>query len=430
MTTVRDPADRAPADVHSYTKQNPRSINRVGRPGANQHDLGSFNEVTIIDTIRRAGTISRTEISEQTGLTQQSVSRILRVLLERGLLAEGESLRSERVGKPRTPVRLRAEAAHAVGVLVDPKLLSLVVADLDGHVVARLLVPLASELAPSDLVELIGVSVDQVLADSTIDLSTFLGVGVAVPGPISVNGDLLDLPLSATWRNVPLQVLLTKRLGCPVVVEKDGAAAAVGERWIGRTDREGDFVYLYFGTGMGSGLVLNGEAYRGISANAGEFGQLCSVRLGLLDERGRPMLVRECNPTAALPEIALERGYSGEGTTFKDLCLAVAAGDEAAVAAAQQIADVIALGAVALIDLLDLPMLVVGGPAFEPELHDIVLGTIDRAVNHLPTAHHARHVSVEASLLAMEAGAIGAASTIFHASFAPLVRRTQQYVLG
>ena len=111
------------------------------------------------------------------------------------------------------------------------------------------------------------------------------------------------------------------------------------------------------------------------------------------------------------------------------MCAEVAAGDPAATGAAQQIADVIALGAVALIDLLDLPLLVIGGPAFEPELQEIVVTTIDRAVNTLPTAHQARHVSVQRSLVKVEAGAIGAASTIFHASFAPSVRRTRQYAL-
>jgi predicted NBD/HSP70 family sugar kinase len=112
------------------------------------------------------------------------------------------------------------------------------------------------------------------------------------------------------------------------------------------------------------------------------------------------------------------------------MCAEVGRGNPAAVAAAQQIADVIALGAVALIDLLDLPTLVVGGPVFEVELRQIVLSTIDRAVNELPTAHFARDVSVQPSLLDAEAGAIGAASTIFHASFAPHVRRTQKYRLN
>jgi predicted NBD/HSP70 family sugar kinase len=423
VTRLTDPP-RDTGDVLSHFAQRPRSAHGQ-QPGANQYDLGSFNEATVIETIRQAGTISRTEISERTGLTQQSVSRILRVLLERGLLAEGQQERTERLGKPRTPVRLRAEAAHAIGVLVDPQLISVVLADLDGAVAARRSMPITPACAPSALVEAIGACVEELLAEPAVATSAFLGVGVAAPGPITPDGTLLDLPLSEAWRDVPLRQLLVDRLRCPVVVEKDGAAAAIGERWIGRMARAGDFAYLYFGTGMGSGLVLNGEAYRGISANAGEFGQLCASGIGNLDAQGHPMLVRECNPTVALPEIARELGYAGTAQTFQEMCREVGRGDPAAVAAATQIAETIARGAAALIDLLDLPTLVVGGPVFEPELREIVITAIDRAVNTFPTARRARHVAVEQSIL--EAGAIGAASMIFHASFAPHVRRTQTY---
>jgi len=427
VTDTTEPIAPRRAEARSYSTRDPRSVG--DRPGANQHDLGSFNEVAIIETIRQAGTISRTEIAERTGLTQQSVSRILRVLLERGLLAEGEQQRTERLGKPRTPVRLRPEAAHAAGILVDPEVISVVLVDLDGRVLEHRSVRLDHEVSPTGLVEFIATQVEEVLEAAAVDRTTFLGVGVAVPGPITGDGSLLDLPLSKVWRNVPLERMLEERLPYPVVVEKDGTAAAVGERWLGRTSRSTDFAYLYFGTGMGSGLVLNGEAFRGMSGNAGEFGQLCAVRLGRVDGDGRPELVRECNPTVAIPEIARELGYDGPARTYREFCAEIATGDETVIAAVQQVADVIALGAAALIDLLDLPMVVVGGPTFEPELRDLVMETIDRAVNTFPTAHRARHVSVERSVVSGEAGAVGAASTIFHASFAPVVRRTRPYDL-
>ncbi|WP_188897657.1 ROK family transcriptional regulator [Microlunatus endophyticus] len=399
-----------------------RGAQAAAYQGANQYDLGLFNEYRIIETIRQAGTISRTEISEQTGLTQQAVSRILRTLLDRGLVAEAEQERAERLGKPRTPVRLRAEAAYAAGVLVDPESLTCVLADLDGEVIQRRRLSLTARTSPSRLVAEIDKRIAAMIRAAAIAPASFLGVGVATPGPITPDGELLDLPLSEAWRNVPLRQLLAERLNCPVVVDKDGQAAAIGERWIGRTQRSGDFAFLYFGTGIGSGLVLNGDAYRGVSSNAGEFGQLCAIRTGNLDASGQPQLVRECNPTLALPAIAKELGYRGTATSYREMCAEVGAGDPAAVAAARQIADVISVGAVALIDLLDLPLVVVGGPAFEPELAEIMLTAISRAVNTAPTAHAARQVAVERSLL-NEVGALGAASTIFHEAFTPSAGR-------
>ncbi|HEY0690653.1 MAG TPA: helix-turn-helix domain-containing protein, partial [Kribbella sp.] len=124
------------------------------RSGANQYDLGSFNEAVIIETIRLAGIISRTEISRRTGLTQQSVSRILRILLQQGLLVEEAQERAERLGKPRTPVRLRSNAGHAVGIHIDPELLTVAVVDLDGAIVRRETVDLAADLDAVRLVDL------------------------------------------------------------------------------------------------------------------------------------------------------------------------------------------------------------------------------------------------------------------------------------
>jgi predicted NBD/HSP70 family sugar kinase len=403
------------------------------RSGANQYDLGSFNEAVIIETIRLAGIISRTEISRRTGLTQQSVSRILRVLLQQGLLVEEAQERAERLGKPRTPVRLRSNAAHAVGIHIDPELLTVAVVDLDGAIVRRETVDLPEDLDAVRLVDLASATVSAALNVSQVDPASMLGVGVAVPGPINADGTLLDLPLQSAWRGLEIRQQLQQRLNHPVLVEKDGTAAAIGERWIGRSARSRDFAYLYLGTGVGSGLILNGSIYRGGTANAGEFGQLCALRMGEWDEQGGPRMMAECNPTAGLPIIAEGFGYvetdpnaTDEAKRYKAVCKAAAEGNDAAQKAVTQVASVIAQGAVGLVDLLDIDLIVLGGPAFEKEIRGVLLSEIDRAVNSYPIAKGTRTVAVEESMLQADAAAVGAASTIFHDAFTPRVGGSSQ----
>ena len=252
-----------------------RTTRSSRRAGANQYDLGSFNEAVIIETIRLAGIISRTEISRRTGLTQQSVSRILRILLQQGLLVEEAQERAERLGKPRTPVRLRSNAAHAVGIHIDPELLTVAVVDLDGTIVRRETVDLAADL---DAVQAgrsrrrhgdrgARASARWTRARCSASASPYRGRSTPT-------ARLLDLPLQPAWRGLEIRQLLQQKLNHPVLVEKDGTAAAIGERWIGRSARARDFAYLYLGTGVGSGLILNGSIYRGGTANAGEFGQI------------------------------------------------------------------------------------------------------------------------------------------------------------
>jgi predicted NBD/HSP70 family sugar kinase/transposase len=415
----------------------PARLTAAHRPGsgsgANQIDLGSFNESVVIETVRLAGSITRGEISERTRLTQQSVSRITRSLLARGLLVE-DLHRYSTAGKPRTPVRLRDDAAHALGIHLDPEVLTAVVVDLSGSIVASRSEPITTRALVDQVTDL-GEAVLAGAGRSVAD-DTFLGIGVATPGPVdTASGTILDPPLMAAWRDVPLLSLLEKRFPCPIVIEKDCTAAAIGERWIGRDRRARDFVYLYLGTGVGAGLVLNGDIYRGLTANAGEFGQLCAIALGRVDANGRPEILPECNPVASVPALAQHsapippsKSVPGDpSAAYHAACAVATAGvgapaESRAADAVRQVAAAIGQGTVGMVDLLDVGLVVVGGPFCTDAVAGLYLAEIERVVNAFPIARRMRQVIVERSVIGKEAAAIGAASTIFHATFTPRLR--------
>ncbi|MGW6513342.1 ROK family transcriptional regulator, partial [Streptomyces niveus] len=398
--------------------------------GVNQIDLGSFNECVVIETVRLSGTITRGEIAHRTGLTQQSVSRIARSLLDRGILIEDAQLRATS-GKPRTPVRLRGAAAHALGIHIDPELLTAVVIDLDGAIVCTRTRSVSADTDPAEFVERVAALGRETLAEAggAVRPEGFLGIGVAVPGPVDIaSGTVLGPPLMSAWGDLPLLYLLKDHFPCPVIMEKDSTAAAAGERWIGRDRRARDFAYLYLGTGVGTGLYLNGDIYRGVSANAGEFGQLCAIALGRVDQDGRPEILPECNPPVSVPDLAARGGLRPVATTggstaaYLAVGRAAAAGDRAAAAAVREVAQAVGRGALGLIDLLDIDLIVLGGPFFTDDVADFYLAEIARTVNEFPTARRLRRVEVEPSVLSAGAAAVGAASTIFHATFTPRLR--------
>ena len=402
---IREPLPAAPGERPSGAAGPLRAAVTASGAGANQIDLGSFNECVVIETVRLAGTITRGDIATRTRLTQQSVSRIARSLLERGLLVEDRK-RPSADGKPRGLVRLRDDAAHAMGIHIDPEVLTAVVVDLSGRIVARRVERITPEQRPGAVVAQIAALGEAVLAGAgrQVHESSFLGLGVAVPGPVdTVSGTVLDPPLMGVLRDVPLRTLLERRFSCPILIEKDSIAAAVGERWIGRDRRSRDFVYLYLGTGVGAGLILNGDIYRGLTANAGEFGQLCAVVLGRVEPSGRPEVLPECNPAChvLVPDPTAQRTQ-----------LTV-----------RQAARAIGRGTLAVIDMLDVGLVVVGGPFCTGPAAEVYLTEIERAVNDFPTARRLRRVHVERSVSTHEAAAVGAASTLFHASFTPRLRR-------
>ncbi|GHH72978.1 hypothetical protein GCM10018793_10880 [Streptomyces sulfonofaciens] len=403
---------------------------RGASSGVNQIDLGSFNECVVIETVRLSGSITRGEIAHRTGLTQQSVSRIARSLLDRGILVE-DAQRRATSGKPRTPVRLCGTAAHALGLHIDPEVLTAVVIDLDGSLVCTCTRPVSAEIEPGEFVGQAVALAREALenARGAVRDDGFLGIGVAVPGPVDIaSGTVLAPPLLSAWDDLPLLYLLKDHFPCPVIIEKDSLAAAAGERWIGRDRRARDFAYLYLGTGVGSGLYLNGDLYRGVSANAGEFGQLCALALHRVDADGRPEILPECNPPVSVTGLAARGGLRAPGAAlgstaaYRAVGRAAAAGDPAAVAALREVAGAVGRGALGLVDLLDIDLLVLGGPFFTEDVAEFYLDEIGRTVNDFPTARRLRRVEVERSVLSAEAAAVGAASTIFHATFAPRLR--------
>jgi predicted NBD/HSP70 family sugar kinase/transposase len=385
-----------------------------------QFTLGSFNEKLVIEAIRVSGSLSRVEIAERTGLTPQAVSRITRNLLTTGLLVQEERRMAGR-GKPRVPLRLRPDAACAIGLHVDPEVITLVLVDLCGNVRDRRQLPLARRSTPewcvARIADMARAAVESVgtLADN------LLGVGVAAPGPLDVNaGMLLDPPLFEGWDEVPLRAWLSRELGLPVMLEKDATAATVGERWLGAAESSGDFAYLYLGTGAGSGAFLNGDVFRGASGNAGEFGVMTAYAAARVAPDDEPQPVPECAPMSAVVAGAAAAGLALPHTgAHAAVCAAAADGDARAVEAIRQVARVVARGAVGMTELYDVDLIIVGGPAVPPGVAELYLTEISTAVNRLPLARRVRQVRVVYSKLSDAAAAVGAAAGVFHTTFAP-----------
>ncbi|MCA1220422.1 ROK family protein [Streptomyces sp. 8L] len=385
--------------------------------------LGSFNEKLVIESIRVAGTLSRVEIADRTGLTPQAVSRITRNLLTTGFLTEDER-RSAGKGKPRVPLRLRPDAACAIGIHVDPEMITQVLVDLCGTVRDRRQLPLTAPSDPAWCVERMARMAAEASRAVGPLADNLLGAGVAAPGPLDVGaGLLLDPPLFEGWGEVPLRARLGEALGMPVLLEKDATAAAVGERWLGAAESSGDFVYLYLGAGAGSGAFLNGDVFRGSSGNAGEFGELTAYALGRLTPEGGPQMIPECAPMSAVVAKAAAAGLTvpAEGA-HAAVCAAAAGGDPRAAAAIREVAQVVARGAVGMTDLYDTDLLIVGGPAVPPEVAELYLSEISSAVNRFPMARRVRRVRVAYSTLGDAAAAVGAAAGVFHTTFAPRLR--------
>ena len=403
--------------------------------GTNLPKVGSYNQNVVLDAIRSSGATSRVELAERTGLTAQTISVIVRRLLTDGLVREDGARPSSGPsggGKPRTTLRVEPTAGYAVGVHFDPGEIAAVLVDLAGSVVAEVRREVHHSVQPEEAVALMGRAVRKVVRDAKIPQRRLLGVGLACPGPIDQDlGLVLYPPRLAGWEQVPLATLLAETTGTQVTIDNDATAAAIGERWSGVAKNVGNFIYVYMGTGIGGGLFLSNQVYRGPYRNAAEIGHISVAPDGPECYCGnRGCLEAVACPAAMVADAhrllaqggggALAEAYAKDPVSVdhEAVCLAAAEGDPLARSVVDKTAGYLSDVAVSVANVLDVELMVLGGPALGA-VGEIYRAAVAEALARRPIARRVHQVPVSLSPAGSSAGAIGAASLVFHRSYAP-----------
>jgi glucokinase len=167
------------------------------------------------------------------------------------------------------------EPGCVVGVDVGGTNLRLALADLSGTILARWSSSAVGLRGPEAVIERICAGVSCMLQEVAIPRETLQSIAIGVPGVADVeNGIVIATSYLMGWKDVPLRSLMARELNVPVVVDNDVNMAAIGEQWAGSAKDARDFVFLAIGTGIGAGIVLNGNLHRGSSWAAGEIGYM------------------------------------------------------------------------------------------------------------------------------------------------------------
>lgn len=266
-----------------------------------------------------------------------------------------------------------------------------VVIDADGEVVAQHRVPSSGQ--PGELLDAI-VTVARALGEYTT-------LGVGLPGLVTLDGVVRSSPHLANVREFSAGTELARQLGHQVMVANDATCAAVAEWRVGAGQGTTDMVMVTLGTGIGGGLIQNGQVQLGANGFAGEIGHMTVQRHGLPCPCGRRGCWERYASGSGLAHLA--GGRSGE-----EVIAACRAGDVDALAIIDEFADWIAIGLVNLTNLLDPEMFVIGGGLTGAA--DILAGPMERHLGaRLYSPQHRPHPRLVFAQLGEEAGAIGAA---------------------
>jgi len=396
------------------------------RRGSNQLRLADYNQAVVLGLIRRSRGVSRADLQRESGLSSQTISNITRRLIDDRLIRESTPGGNSR-GRPSIPLVTEPDGAYSVGVHIDPARLTVVLLDLDGEVRLSRQKRTPQATNPSDVTALIADTVDGLIAEAGIDRARLLGLGIAAPGPLDVeSGLLLDPPQLPNWRNVRLRADLHEATGLPVLLDKDVTAAATAELRAS-PEAPNTFVFLYLGSGVGASVVLDGQVVRGTTSNIGEVGDLIvdsdAEQLEWSGRRGG--LAAACVPEALVLQAARVgllplpnlNDYVAVDDACSALCALAAEGDAVASRILDRAAHRVAVGLGVLVNLLDVPRVVLGGPlwdrlssAFLPVLPGLVARELVAARGTVP---------VHGSAVGDQVTARGAAELVMEQFLAP-----------
>jgi predicted NBD/HSP70 family sugar kinase len=358
----------------------------------------------VLRLIREGRALTRTDVMDVTGLSRSTVMQRLGVLLSAGLLVEQPD------GGPSSGGRRPAALSfnERVGVVLAADLGArhgrLAVCDLGGAALAEREEPIRIADGPEPVLDWVGHTFDDLLAEGGRAASDVLATAIGVPGPVEVTtGRPVTPPIMPGWDGYPVAERLAERFGAPALLERDVNAMALGEHRRHWRDLR-HMVFVKVATGIGAGIISEGELLRGNHGRAGDIGHIRAIRqsdvMCTCGNRGCvAVLATGSAVIRQLGEAGVEVGSSG------DVVELVRAGDAVAMHHVREAGRVLGAALAAVVSVVAPTVIVVGGEmadASEP-----LLAGIRESVYQRASAIATRELRILTSRLGPRAGVVG-----------------------
>lgn len=327
---------------------------------ARSNTIRDINRQIVLNYVREKGPISRADIARETNLQRSTVSLIVSELMKSGLINEvfGESSG----GRPPALLTLRTDRAVVVGVDIGTVKTSVATCDLTGQIIE-----MEAFWTDPDADKTTALIIESVLRLIEKGGRSIEGIGISLPALVDTKkGQILYSP-HFRWRNPRIADEVAAATGLPVSVDNDANAAALAELWFGLPEiRDArDFILVFIENGIGTGIVFDGQIYRGKGGVAGEFGHM---RIGNDAPVACANGSTECWEAFASERSALGRyaDLLGNGEylnriSFAQLVDLGLGGDKTALKALRETAHFIGIGMGNLIQGLSPDVIIVGG---------------------------------------------------------------------
>ncbi len=382
----------------------PRTITAPGMRG--------INRSAVVELIRREGPISRNEIAGRLGVSLPTVMRIVDDLVKEDLVRPtGSSQWSG--GRRRALLEFNSQGRAVVGIDLGGAKLFGAVADLGGKILDEAEVGRQDGDAEESF-QLLVQLVNRLLHSPKIEGFPIVGIGIGVPGITQHQQGIVKWAYSLNWRDYPLKAKLAERFSLPIIVDNDVNLMALGELWFGAGQNRQDMVLIAIGSGLGAGIIINGELYRGAHEASGEVGHLILGREFLgkqFVDFGMLETLASGTGIARQGRRALEKARGAKkvkGVSAEEVFAAAREGRPWARKVLDETIDYLALAFANISVCLDPELIVLGGEITQSA--DLVIGpSLKRLEGMIPTLPQ-----VVVSPLGRRAAVMGAIVNVLH----------------
>ena len=382
-------------------------------------EIRNHNKKIVLQCIQKHQPISRAEIAEKVHFSKPTVSMLVDELVRGNWVHEkgiGES--SSQGGRRPIHLYFNDQAAFVIGVDIGGTKVKIVICDLGGRIICTSRFQTRKYLE-NGLLKQIQKEVQEMIQRNGLNKSLILGMGVGVPGVTETNtGVVIEAP-SLKWVRYPFLIEAERFFSFPVYVDNDVNVAVLGEQWLGRAKHKENVLFISIGTGIGSGMIIQNQLYRGSSYAAGELGYMVTDkndmknefkpifhRYGYLESvaggeaigRKLTLLVGQnkshpLHAEAAVSELTCEQAF-----------MLAKAGDPTALHVVEVAIEHLAYGIINAATLLNPEVIILNGGVMKSA--EFILPRLQRIVHqYLPSS-----VEITASQLEGNAGVLGAVS--------------------
>jgi predicted NBD/HSP70 family sugar kinase len=329
-----------------------------GTPAAGAGSVGH-----VLDLIRRAGGLTRAEIIDKTGLSRSTVAARLDALSAAGLILSGQTAAAR--GRPPSHFHFREDQGALLIADAGATGVRTAITDLGGHIRQDLRASLDITVGPEAWLRSVQELFDRLLESAGLTTDFVRGIGLAVPGPVDfASATVVSPPIMTGWDGYPIRSWFASRFECPVLVDNDANAMALGEHTSAFSDRD-SLVMVKVATGIGAGIIAQGSIYRGADGAAGDIGH---IQMNPPDDLPSDAPVCRCGNVGCIEAYAggwaLLRDLRGGGrdvSSVADIVRLIETGDPLAVNLARRAGRFIGGALSDAVSLLNPSVVVIGG---------------------------------------------------------------------